>query len=75
MPQSLILEIQLLDSSNGSVKLFSDDYDWNYHNAFIHGLPQGKRDWLIYFERQRADLNDTHGFPIYIYGTGQIRLK
>ena len=68
-------QIQLLDSSNGSVKLFSDDYDWNYHNAFVHGHPQGRRDWLIYLERQRADLNNTHGFPIYIYGTGQIRLK
>lgn len=68
-------QIQLLDSKNGIIKLFSDVYDWDYHNAFVYGKPQGKRDKLLYYERWRAGVNDTHGFPIIIYGTGKIRVK
>jgi hypothetical protein len=61
-------QIQLLDVSKGTVKLFTDSYDWDYHNAFINGKPQGTRDNLIYWERKRVGLNDTHGFPLIMYG-------
>ncbi len=68
-------QIQLIDSKKGIIKLFSDDYNWDYHNSFVNGRPQGRRDWLIHFERRRVDVNDTHGFPLYIYGTGIIKVK
>ena len=68
-------QIQLLDSSKGTVKLFTDNYDWNYHNSFKNGMPQGLRDNLIYLERIRAGLDDSHGFPIVMYGVGTIQMK
>lgn len=68
-------QIQLLDSQNGIIKLFSDDYNWDYHYGFVNGNPQGRRDKLIYYERIRAGVSDVHGFPIYIYGTGKIKVK
>ncbi|MGC3978939.1 MAG: hypothetical protein QM751_12380 [Paludibacteraceae bacterium] len=68
-------QMQLLDSSTGTVKLFKDEYNWDFHHPFKDGKPQGTRDNLIYWERKRARLNDSHGFPVIIYGTGTINTK
>ena len=68
-------QIKLIDESQGLVQLFSDTYDWDYHNAFVNGIPQGKRDMLLFFERQRINVNDALGFPINVYGTGKIKTK
>ncbi len=73
-------QMQLLDSRSGAVKLFYDDYDWDYHNFPAARrnsgfLPESKRDKLIYFERERTGINDSHGFRVFIYGTGKIKTK
>ena len=68
-------QMKLLNTKRGTVQLFRDEYNWDYHNDFINGRPQGKRDNLIYLERVRARLNDSHGFPIFIYGIGHIKTK
>ena len=68
-------QIKLIDESQGLVQLFGDTYDWDYHNAFVNGIPQGKRDMLIYFERIRINVNDAHGFPIKFYGIGKIKMR
>jgi hypothetical protein len=68
-------QIQLLDATKGAVKLFTDNYDWNYHNPFVNGKAQGIRDNLIFWERKRAKLNDTHGFSLIMYGVGKIKTK
>jgi len=70
-------QIKVVDSE-GTIKLFSDKYDWNFHNfsiaEFRDGkLPKSKRDRLIYQERIRHKLDDRHGFPVEIYGVGKIK--
>jgi len=52
-----------------SVKLFWDDYNWDYHN----NPPSSIRDRLVQAERWRSGLNDSHGFRVFIYGTGTIK--
>lgn len=76
-------QIQLVESQSGTVRLFSDIYDWDFHGEVpqptIHQrghlppLPKSTRDKLIFFERGRAGINDSHGFRIFIYGTGTIK--
>jgi len=61
-------KIQLLSADAGTIKLFWDDYDWDYHND----PPRGTRDRLIQVERWRSGLNDSHGFRVFIYGVGII---
>ena len=62
-------QIKLLDASEGTVQLFSDRYDWDYH-----GPPsESRRDRLIQIERFRAGVGDSHGVPIHIYGTGKLK--
>lgn len=73
-------QMQLLNAKSGNVKLFWDDYNWDYHNypqalRDAGKLPANTRDRLIYFERQRTGLNDSHGFRVFIYGTGTIKTK
>lgn len=73
-------QMQLLNAKSGTVKLFWDDYNWDYHNCpqalrDAGKLPQNKRDRLIYYERQREGLNDSHGFRVFIYGIGTIKTK
>ncbi len=76
--------IQLVNSQKGTVRLFSDTYDWNYHGTVTpkyvplqfgqlpHVDGTTKRDKLIYLERGRSGITDAHGFPVYIYGLGTI---
>ena len=66
----------LLDANSGTVKLYSDIYDWDYHDKnYQEGPipPSSKRDRLIWAERKRAGVNDTHGFNLLMYGTGTLR--
>ena len=42
-----------------------NDYDWDVHGSAL-------RRSLIRGERARAGLNDTHGFPTIVYGTGLL---
>lgn len=61
------VHMQLLNRI-GSVKIINDettDYNWDTHGSLT-------RRSLIYTERQRASLNDSHGFKTYYYGTGQL---
>ena len=71
-------QIQLLNAKTGEIKLFSDFYDWDFHNYPSSRqqegkLPESQRDKLIYYERIRAGVNDSHGFPIFMYGVGKIK--
>jgi RHS repeat-associated protein len=69
-------QMTLLDANAGTVKLYSDVYDWDYHDKnYKEGIkpPSSKRDRLIWAERKRAGVNDTHGFNLLIYGTGILR--
>jgi RHS repeat-associated protein len=78
-------QIQLLNAKTGSIKLFSDMYDWDYHgNVTPKYVPlqfgqtphidgNTTRDKLINVERGRSGITDAHGFPVYIYGTGIIK--
>jgi len=73
-------QMQLLNAKSGNVKLFWDDYNWDYHNypqslRDAGKLPTNTRDKLIYYERKRTGLNDSHGFRVFIYGTGTIKTK
>jgi RHS repeat-associated protein len=70
--------IQLVNSQDGTIRLFQDIYDWDYHNYSLSRqregkLPESRRDKLIYYERKRAGVNDSHGFSVFIYGTGKIK--
>lgn len=71
--------IKLLNAQSGSVKLFWDDYDWDYHNYNVlkpgqaGTLPKSSRDKLIYGERVLKGLDDSHGFRVFMYGTGTIK--
>ena len=64
--------ILLVDAEKGEVQLISDTYDWDYHNPFINGKPQGSRDKLVFWERRRSAVDDRHGFKLRFYGTGII---
>jgi len=80
-------QIQLLNAKTGSIKLFSDMYDWDYHGNVTpkyvplqfgqlpHVDGTTTRDKLIYLERGRSGITDAHGFPLYIYGTGTIKIN
>jgi len=66
--------IKLVNSQSKQVKLRGDIYDWDYHNYNPKSgkIPSSKRDKLILLERMRTGLNDNHGVPIRIYGTGKL---
>lgn len=78
-------QIQLVNSQNGTVRLFSDIYDWDFHGEVpqptvsqfgqLPPLPKSTRDKLIFFERGLKGLNDSHGFPVFIYGLGTAKTK
>lgn len=73
-------QIQLVNSQKGTVRLFSDTCDWDFHGEVpqptvsqfgqLPPLPKSTRDKLIFFERGLKGLDDSHGFPVYIYGVG-----
>jgi len=65
-------KMYLVDPETGEVKLISDTYDWDYHNALINGKPQGRRDKLVFWERRRSAVDERHGFKLRFYGTGYI---
>jgi hypothetical protein len=62
-------QMKLLNPNAGTVKLFWDDYNWDYHN----NPPSGTRDRLIQAERWRSGVNSSHGFRVFMYGTGTIK--
>ncbi|MEN5057826.1 hypothetical protein [Sphingobacterium kitahiroshimense] len=69
-------QIKLLNAKAGTVKLYSDGYDWDYHDKSYkqsNRPPSSTRDRLIWGERMRTGLNDSHGFKVYMYGTGFLR--
>lgn len=60
-------KLKLLDA-NGSVHVVNGT-----HNIYNWDRGGNKlRKTLIDLERRRAGINDTHGFPLYIYGTGKL---
>lgn len=63
-------QIKLLNAQEGKVKLFWDDYDWD-----VHPNGNANRNRLIRGERALKGLNDSHGFRVYIYGTGTIKTE
>jgi len=62
-------QMKLINANAGTVKLFWDDYNWDYHN----NPPSGTRDRLIQAERWRSGVNSSHGFRVLMYGTGTIK--
>jgi hypothetical protein len=73
-------QIQLVNSEDGTVRLFKDIYDWDYHNyplarRYNGRLPESERDKLIFFERKRSEVDESHGFILHIYGIGKIKMK
>ena len=70
-------QMMLLDANAGTVKLYSDVYNWDCHdnNYTESNIPptSSERDALIWAERKRAVVNDTHGFNVLMYGTGTLR--
>jgi len=62
--------MKLLNSKTGKIQLFWDDYNWDTHTG-----GSKTRNTLIKAERIRAGLDDSHGFRIFIYGTGTIKTK
>ncbi|TCC96384.1 DUF6443 domain-containing protein [Pedobacter psychroterrae] len=69
-------QMKLLNAKTGAVKLYSDGYDWDYHDRnYVESArpPSSTRDRLIWGERKRAGLNDSHGFNVYMYGIGNLR--
>lgn len=59
----------LLNDSSGTVTIENNDasvYDWNNGGTLIRRV-------AISAERGLHNLNDSHGFPVYYYGTGHIR--
>jgi len=61
--------ITLVKNENGGIVEITNgtwnNYDWHYGGS-------KKRDRKIWAERQRNGLNDTHGFPLIIYGQGKL---
>jgi len=70
-------QMTLLNSNEGTVKLYSDVYDWDYHDkSYRHSdisPPSSKRDRLVWGDRMLKGLDDSHGFKVYIYGIGILR--
>ncbi|MCU0321932.1 MAG: RHS repeat-associated core domain-containing protein, partial [Chitinophagaceae bacterium] len=70
-------QMTLLDANAGTVRLYSDVYDWDYHDRSYQesNTPptSSKRDKLIWTQRQFFGLNDSHGFNVLMYGTGILR--
>lgn len=59
--------LRLVDA-NGAVEVINGHhniYNWDKGGSLL-------RKGLINGERLRAGVNDTHGFPVYIYGTGNL---
>lgn len=55
-------------NGSGSVRVSNGSwnaYDWDYGGSNV-------REGLIWGERNLKGLNDSHGFPISIYGTGKL---
>jgi RHS repeat-associated protein len=62
-------QLRLLDQ-NGTVEVINgahNIYNWDKGGGFI-------RSNLIKGERLRTGINDSHGFPLYIYGTGKVKV-
>ncbi len=70
-------QMKLLDAQKGTVQLYSDVYDWDYHDkSYQHSNtnpPSSKRDRLVWGDRILKGLNDSHGFKVYMYGTGTLK--
>jgi hypothetical protein len=76
-------KMQLVSKQLGTIKLFSDNYDWDFHNAVpnevinrLGQLPwmlQTKRSIFIGIERVWAGIDNEHGFPLLFYGYGRIK--
>lgn len=63
--------IQLISMDAKTVRVLNDAYDWDYHNG--SSFKSKVRDGLIWGERQRTGINDSHGVPIRTYGLGTLR--
>jgi RHS repeat-associated protein len=57
--------IKLLDNK-GTISFSGDVYDWDYHKK------SPMRNSLIFLERLRTGLDDSHGFKVCIYGTAKL---
>ena len=64
-------KLQLVSMDAKTVRVLNDKYDWDYHNS--PGATSKIRDGLIWAERIRTGLNDSHGVPIRTYGLGTLR--
>ncbi len=63
--------VQLVSSQNQTIRVLNDFYDWDYHNG---NAPKTLiRNTLIWGERWRTGLNDTHGIQIRTYGLGVLK--
>jgi len=63
-------EITLQSEALGGIVKVSNNYestlyDWNYDSRLL-------RNALIFEQRFRYGLSDSHGFPLIIYGTGLL---
>jgi RHS repeat-associated protein len=59
--------LKLIDSK-GTVQVINGNhniYNWDYGGNLL-------RKTLIGLERLRTGINDTHGFPLFIFGTGKL---
>ena len=69
-------QMKLLDRNSGKVQLCWDNYDWDYHQkGYVHNAdvkPDSRRDKLIWHERNRTGINDSHGFKVFMYGIGNL---
>ena len=63
--------LKLVSMDAKTIRVMNDAYDWNYHNG--SSIKSKVRDGLIWGERQRTGINDTHGIPIRTYGLGTLR--
>jgi len=63
--------IQLVSKDARTIRVLNDAYDWDYHNG--SSATSRIRDGLIWGERQRTGLNDTHGVPIRTFGLGVLK--
>ena len=63
--------IKLVSMDAKTVRVLNDAYDWDYHNG--SSFKSKVRDGLIWGERQRTGINDSHGVPIRTYGLGTLR--
>jgi len=63
--------VQLVSKDAKTIRVLNDAYDWDYHNG--SSIKSKVRDGLIWGERYRTGLNDTHGVPIRTFGLGVLR--